>query len=54
MATAEFMSRFYREMLQRKQPPAAALAAAQRQMAATSRWHDPYFWGGLVIQGEWR
>ena len=54
LATAEFMKRFYGEMLERRQPPAAALAATQRQMAASDRWRDPYFWAGFVIQGDWR
>ena len=54
LATAEFMKRFYREMLERHRPPSAALAIAQRQMAASERWSAPYFWAGFVIQGEWR
>jgi CHAT domain-containing protein len=54
LATAEFMKRFYREMLERHRPPSAALAIAQRQLAASERWSAPYFWAGFVIQGEWR
>ena len=54
LATAELMRRFYREMLERHRPPSAALAIAQRQMAASERWGAPYFWAGFVIQGEWR
>jgi len=54
LATAEFMKRFYREMLERHRPPATALAIAQRQMAASDRWSAPYFWAGFVMQGEWR
>jgi CHAT domain-containing protein len=53
-ATAELMKRFYLEMLQNKLRPAAALAAAQRQMAATAEWASPYYWAGLAMQGEWR
>ena len=53
-ATAELMKRFYLEMLQNRLHPAAALAAAQRQMAATPEWGHPYYWAGLTMQGEWR
>jgi len=34
--------------------PAAALRAGQRQLAATSRWHSPYFWAPFVLEGDWR
>ena len=54
VATAELMTRFYRLMLQENQRPAAALRAAQREMAKDPRWASPYFWGGFVIQGDWR
>ena len=54
LATAELMRHFYTEMLVRHTPAAAALRAAQRRMAASSRWRDPYYWAGFVIQGEWR
>ncbi|MGH9868013.1 MAG: CHAT domain-containing protein [Candidatus Polarisedimenticolia bacterium] len=35
-------------------PAPAALRNAQRQMAASERWSDPYYWAGFVVQGEWR
>lgn len=54
VATAELMQRFYAGLLQRALPPAAALRAAQREMARDPRWASPYFWGGFVLQGEWR
>ena len=53
-ATAELMAQLYREMLEHGKTPAAALAAAQRRLAASTQWRDPFFWAGLVIQGEWR
>jgi len=54
-ATAELMRRFYAAMLgPRAQPPAAALRAAQLEMARDARWHAPYHWAGFVLQGEWR
>ncbi len=54
VATAELMTRFYQHMLTRHQPPAAALRAAQLELARHSRWSAPYFWAGFVIQGDWR
>ena len=53
-ATAELMSRFYRNMLREKQRPAAALRAAQIEMAKSAQWRSPYFWAAFGLQGEWR
>jgi CHAT domain-containing protein len=53
-ATAQLMTRFYRHMLTGGQHPAAALRAAQRELAADPRFAAPYFWAGFVIQGDWR
>ena len=51
--TAEWMKRFYREMLIRKARPASALRAAQ-----ISIWKEkqlpPYYWAAFVLQGEWK
>jgi CHAT domain-containing protein len=52
--TAEFMQRFYRNMLVDGLKPAAALRAAQRSMLADPAWSSPYYWAGFVLQGEWR
>ncbi len=54
LATAELMKRFYRGMLIDELPPAAALHAAQRDLAAGRRWASPYFWAPFVLQGDWR
>jgi CHAT domain-containing protein len=55
VATAELMSLFYRGILKKNLPPAAALRAAQVQMWNEKRWQqDPYFWGAFQVQGEWR
>ena len=54
VATAELMTRFYRHVLTGKMTPAAALRAAQRELAGDPRWAAPYFWAGFVIQGDWR
>jgi CHAT domain-containing protein len=53
-ATAQLMTRFYRHMLAGGERPAAALRAAQRELAADPRFSAPYFWAGFVIQGDWR
>jgi CHAT domain-containing protein len=53
-ATAELMRVFYGGMLQRGLRPAAALRAAQLELARDPRWSSPYYWAGFVLQGEWR
>lgn len=53
-ATAELMKRFYIGMFKDHLTPAAALKAAQVSMWEQSRWHNPYFWSGFILQGEWR
>jgi len=53
-ATAEMMSRFYSRALGSKaMTPAAALRAAKVAMWREERW-APYYWGGFVLQGDWR
>ena len=54
LATADLMERFYRGLLVQHLPAPAALRQAQRQMATSETWSDPYHWAGFVIQGEWR
>jgi len=53
-ATAELMTRFYRNLLVDKFSPAAALRAAQNSMSRDPRWSSPYYWAGFIIQGEYR
>ena len=54
-ASAEMMSRFYRRVLgPRRMTPAAALRATQEEMWREGRWSAPYYWGGFVLQGNWR
>ena len=53
-ATAEFMSMFYQNLLERNQRPAEALFNAQRELSEKPRWRHPYFWGAFVLQGDWR
>ncbi len=53
-ATAELMKRFYRHMLQKNLPAAAALRAAQVEMWQQKQWRSPYYWAAFALQGEWR
>ena len=53
-ASAEFMKRFYQEMLVQKLRPAAALRAAQISMQKDKRWNAPHYWAAFTLQGEWR
>ena len=52
-STAELMKRFYHALLSEGRPPAAALRAAQLEMAHDKRWAAPFYWAGFVLQGEW-
>lgn len=52
-ATAEFMKLFYRNLLQKKLAPSAALSAAQNEMKQIPRYKSPYFWAAFSIQGDW-
>jgi len=54
LATAELMRKFYAAMLQRHLTAAAALRAAQLEMARDPRWSAPYYWAGFVFEGDWR
>ena len=53
-ATAVLMESFYRGLWAEGLPAAAALRAAQAQVAGQRRWSAPYYWAGFVLQGDWR
>jgi CHAT domain-containing protein len=53
-ATAELMTKLYRNMLRADMRPAAALRAAQLEMRKQKRWESPYYWAAFVQHGEWR
>jgi CHAT domain-containing protein len=53
-ATAELMTKLYRNMLREDMRPAAALRAAQLEMRKQKRWESPYYWAAFVQHGEWR
>jgi CHAT domain-containing protein len=48
------MTHFYRGLWERGLTPAAALAAAQRELSGSRRFRDPYYWAGFVLVGDWR
>ncbi len=53
-ATGELMKRFYRQMLEEKRSPAAALRQAQIEMWREGEFRQPFYWAAFVLQGEWR
>ena len=53
-ATAEFMKRFYQNLLQKNLAPASALREAQNEMKQIARFRHPYFWAGFTLQGDWK
>lgn len=53
-STSELMQRFYKGLLRENLPPAQALRQAQVSLWKEARWHAPYYWGGFVLQGDWR
>jgi len=53
-ATAEFMRRFYQNLLVKKLSPATALRATQIEMWKRSTTRSPFYWAAFVLQGEWR
>lgn len=50
-STAELMTEFYRHLLVDGESPEIALARAQATLAASSRWHAPFYWAGFVVLG---
>ncbi len=51
-STADLMTAFYRGLLVDGLTPAAALRAAQLEIA--ERRPHPFYWAGFVLQGDWR
>lgn len=52
-ATAELMTRFYRQYYIGKLAPAAALRAAQIELIQETEWKEPCYWAAFVVQGAW-
>jgi CHAT domain-containing protein len=54
-ATSKLMQKFYKQILEQKKTPAAALRAAQLKMLHSGDYTaNPYYWAGFTLQGEWR
>jgi CHAT domain-containing protein len=53
-STAILMTRFYKAMLEKGLPPAAALRTAQLELQKEEKWQSPYYWSAFTIQGEWK
>ncbi|MEA5626322.1 CHAT domain-containing protein [Nostoc sp. UHCC 0251] len=58
-STKELMIAFYKQILEQKKSPAAALNVAQRQMwqgknLQNPAWKHPRYWAAFTLQGEWR
>jgi CHAT domain-containing protein len=53
-STAVFMTLFYKAMLEKGLPPAAALRTAQLELQKQSKWKSPYYWAAFTLQGEWK
>jgi CHAT domain-containing protein/tetratricopeptide (TPR) repeat protein len=53
-ATAEFMRRFYQNLLQKKLSSVAALKQTKMEMRQIPRFRSPYFWAGFTLQGDWK
>lgn len=53
-ATAHLMKNFYHFMLDQNMTPSAALRSAKLRMMHDQQWSAPYYWAGLVLQGEYR
>ncbi|HEX2253850.1 MAG TPA: CHAT domain-containing protein, partial [Thermoanaerobaculia bacterium] len=51
-SAAQLVDRFYRALLERGRPPAAALRDAQLELAGDARWSAPVHWAGLLLQGD--
>jgi CHAT domain-containing protein len=52
-ATADLMAEFYKQIFTHKLKPAAALRAAQLEIANRKHRNSPYYWAGFFLQGEW-
>ena len=53
-ATAEFMRRFYQNLLQKNLPAVAALKQTKMEMKQVPRFRSAYFWAGFTLQGDWK
>lgn len=54
VGTKELMFRLYRNIIDKGQPPSAALRHAQVELWEDGDWRSPYYWAAFVLQGEWK
>jgi CHAT domain-containing protein len=52
-ATIELIKRFF-ELNKQGKSVSASLREAQLSMMNEKRWNDPYYWSGLILQGDWK
>ena len=53
-ATAEFMKRFYTNLVAEQLTPAAALRQTQIEMMQKTQFKSPFYWAAFTLQGEFR
>ena len=51
-ATATLMASCYRELRASNGDSALALGVAQRELAASQQFSDPYYWAGMVLESS--
>lgn len=52
--TSTFMAEFYKQLLDKRLSPAAAMREAQKTMLQKAGTQSPYFWAGFQLHGDWR
>jgi CHAT domain-containing protein/Tfp pilus assembly protein PilF len=53
-ATAEFMKRFYANLVDKRFPASQALRQAQIEMSKSAQFSSPFYWAAFTVQGEFR
>jgi CHAT domain-containing protein/Tfp pilus assembly protein PilF len=53
-STSELMVGLYTGMSKQGLSPAEALRSAQIKMWKDKRWGNPFFWAGIILQGDWK
>jgi CHAT domain-containing protein len=53
-ATAAFMRTFYAKVARDGLSKAEAMRATQREMMASARFSDPWFWAPFILMGNWK
>lgn len=53
-ATAEFMKRFYTNLIDKELTPSESLRQTQLEMLQFTQFKSPFYWGAFTLQGEFR